>query len=67
MVKYHFLTEDPDKFKYMPWMYEIRYDQMLRYKSSNLKMDISKKSDRNMWRHLRYKSVLYPDVTLEFI
>ena len=67
MVKYHFLTEDPDEFKFVASLYENRYDQMLRYKSSNLEMDISNKSDRNEWGHLRYQSVLYPDATLEFI
>lgn len=40
---------------------------MLRYKSCNLEMDISGKSDRNEWWHLRYQSSFFSDATLEFI
>lgn len=40
---------------------------MLRYKSCNLEMDISNKSDRIEWGHLRYQGVLYQDASLEFI
>lgn len=40
---------------------------MLRYKTCNLEMDISNKSDRVEWGHLRYQGLFFPDATLEFI
>lgn len=40
---------------------------MLRYNSCLLEMDISNKSDRIEWGHLRYQSVLFADASLEFI
>ncbi len=66
-VKYQFLISDPDEFKSVASLYENRFDQMLNYKSCNLDMDISGKSDRIEWGHLRYQSVFYPDASLEFI
>ena len=46
---------------------ENRFERMLRYKFCNLDMDISNKSDRIEWGHLRYQTVFYPDASLEFI
>merc|ERR1740128_1021909 len=46
---------------------ENRLERMLRYKFCNLEMDISNKSDRIEWGHLRYQTVFYPDASLEFI
>jgi hypothetical protein len=66
-VKYQFLIADPEEFKSVASLYENRFDQMLNYKSCNLDMDISGKSDRIEWGHLRYQSVFYPDASLEFI
>ncbi|XP_032791433.2 GATOR complex protein Iml1 [Daphnia magna] len=66
-AKYQFLIADPKEFRSVASLYENRYDQMLRYKSCNLDMDISGKSERIEWGHLRYQSVFYPDASLEFI
>lgn len=67
IFKYPFLIQDPDTFQSVAQLYEKRYEQMLLYKTCNLDMDISNKSDRIEWGHLRYQSVWYPDSSLEFI
>jgi len=67
IFKYPFLISDPDTFQTVTQLFETRYSEMLQYKTSNLEMDISNKSDRIEWGHLRYQSVWYPDSSLEFI
>lgn len=67
MYRYPFLISDPEDFIRVASLYENRYERMLQYKSCNLEMDISNKSDRIEWGHLRYQSVLYHDASLEFI
>jgi len=58
---------DADAAAACPGGCENRFDRMLRYKFCNLDMDISNKSDRIEWGHLRYQTVFYPDASLEFI
>lgn len=60
-------SEQPECDATYPGGYENRFDRMLRYKFCNLDMDISSKSDRIEWGHLRYQTVFYPDASLEFI
>ena len=67
MFKCPFLIPDPEELQSVYDLFMSRYDQMLRYKTCNLEMDISNKSDRIEWGHLRYQAVLFPDATLEFI
>ncbi len=66
-IKFPFLISDPEEFETISQLYESCYEKMLRYKTCNLEMDISNKSDRAEWGHLRYQGLFFPDATLEFI
>lgn len=66
-LRYSFLDNELETIHHLAKQCEKRYAQMLAYKTCNLEMDISGKSDRLEWGHLRYQNVFYPDASLELI